>query len=99
MIDNQLRQSTTLKFVILLIDFKVGPTELDLEMFNYLQSLNLIVLVVATKVDKIPKTKRYKQQKEILNKLHNHEYFYAVSNTEKIGIDQVITFIIERINL
>ena len=97
MIDEQLKRSQTLQFVALLVDFKVGPTKLDLEMFNYLKKLGIMVVVVATKTDQIPKTKRFKQQKSIINLLADHPYFFAVSSTEKIGLDQVTAFILERV--
>ena len=35
--------------VVLVIDFKIGPTEADLNTYEFLKSLNLNIIMVATK--------------------------------------------------
>ncbi len=57
MIESYITGSAYLKGVIHLIDCKVGPTQLDLEMIDWLQHLQKPVLIVATKADKISKSK------------------------------------------
>ena len=44
--------------LILLIDGKVGATALDRQALEYFQSLDLAPLVVATKIDKVPRSRR-----------------------------------------
>lgn len=98
MIENILLNHPKIVSVLLLIDFKVGPTEDDLDIYNFLLSLNLKIIVIATKNDKIAKTRRPKHEKEIKNKLLNPPYFYAISNTEKNNIENIKNEILERIN-
>ncbi|MDY0278547.1 MAG: ribosome biogenesis GTP-binding protein YihA/YsxC [Acholeplasma sp.] len=87
MINNILMHHKDIISVILLIDFKVGPTNDDLSIYDYLLKNKLNVIVVATKMDKVPKTHRYKQEKTILQLLKNPHDFYTVSNTNKDNIE------------
>ncbi|VEU80739.1 ribosome biogenesis GTP-binding protein YihA/YsxC [Haploplasma axanthum] len=89
MIDNVIHNHPKIISVLLLIDFKVGPTNDDLEIYDYLLSIGIEVNIVATKKDKIPKTRQYKQEKEIKKVLNNPINFYSVSNTTKDSIDKI----------
>lgn len=74
-----------LKKVILIIDFKVGPTKDDLDVYEQLSRYDKEMIVVATKIDKIPKTKRAKQLKDIQKVIPRT--IYMVSNQLKEGYD------------
>lgn len=63
MIERYLLDREQLKLVILLVDLRHPPTNDDQMMAEWLQHYQLPVLVVATKADKIPKTKRLKHLK------------------------------------
>ncbi|GEN45824.1 ribosome biogenesis GTP-binding protein YihA/YsxC [Alkalibacillus haloalkaliphilus] len=54
-----------LKAAVLLIDMRHPPTEDDLIMYDFLKYYDLPVIVVATKLDKISKSKRQKHLKVI----------------------------------
>ena len=62
--------SDSLKLVIQLIDIRVGPTEDDVMMINWLIERDVPFVVVATKTDKLSKN----QLKEALTELEN-SYF------------------------
>ena len=47
--------------VIQLVDSKVGATESDVQAFEYLRSLGAEVSVVATKIDKVSRSRRHQQ--------------------------------------
>ncbi len=51
--------------VVMLVDGKVGATPLDAQAWEYLRSLGLPVLVVATKVDRIPRGRRVAMAKSV----------------------------------
>lgn len=89
MIENFLMYQKDLKAIYLLIDFKVGPTKQDLETYAFLKSLDKDVVVIATKKDKIPKTKQYKQEVTIKNELGFPKRFYAYSSVTKDNLDLV----------
>lgn len=69
MIENYIETREMLKEVFLLIDFRHKPSADDLLMYNFLKYYNLKVVVVATKVDKIPVTQRSKHEKQIRSAL------------------------------
>ena len=55
--------------IVLIIDFKVGPSEFDLEMLCLLRENNFSFIIVANKIDKISKGKRLKQLKKISGRI------------------------------
>ena len=88
MLNDMLLNQQLLKTVCLLIDFKVGPTKDDLDVWEQLKQFKMSVVIIATKVDKISKTKRYKQQKEIESLLKHP--IVPVSNTTKLGMSHIM---------
>jgi GTP-binding protein len=98
MIEKFLLNNQDLLFVCLLIDFKVGPTKDDLNTYQFLRQLGREVVVIATKKDKIPKTKQFKQEKLIKSMLSNPEIFIAVSNVTKENIQKVESLFLSRID-
>ena len=67
--DTYFRQTPELSRVIQLVDAKVGATRLDQEAAEYFDSLGLPTTVVATKIDKVPRSKRAGQLKAIRESL------------------------------
>lgn len=99
MIENILLNHPNILSVLLLIDFKVGPTKDDLDTYEFLKSLNLNIIVIATKKDKIGRTSQYKREKEILSILKNPTNFFSVSNETKENIDNIRTKILSEVDL
>ncbi len=60
MIESYLVQSKNLKSVVLIVDSRHQPTTLDIMMREWLQAYDIPMILVATKIDKIPKNKRQK---------------------------------------
>ncbi|MCF7931538.1 MAG: ribosome biogenesis GTP-binding protein YihA/YsxC [Acholeplasmataceae bacterium] len=89
MISSILGQSSDLVAVFHLIDFKVGPTEDDLEVHRDLLGSGLLVHTIATKTDKVPKTRRHAQKKNILKALGETSVLHTVSNVEKAGFEPI----------
>lgn len=89
MIEDILLNHPNIISILLLVDFKVGPTSDDLDIYEFIQDLSLPVTVVATKKDKIAKTRQYKREKEVRQMLSNPSNFYAISNVTKDKIDAI----------
>src|SRR5690554_1149015 len=89
MIEDILLKHPNILKILVLIDFKVGPTNDDLEIIELLQSLNLNFTVVATKRDKIAKTRQYKQEKTLKNEFFKGIDFITTSSSDKINIDEL----------
>jgi GTP-binding protein len=70
MIESYLSQSEYLQSVILIVDSRHPPTKHDLMMRDWLLAYQIPKIIVATKIDKIPKSKRQRQIKVVRNTLN-----------------------------
>lgn len=77
-----------LAHIILIIDFKVGPTDKDIEMIEYLTHYNVPYSVIASKYDKIIISKRARRKKELVEMFDGID-FIAYSSIKKINVDLV----------
>ena len=93
MLNDILIKHPMLKKVILIIDFKVGPTKDDLDVYEQLSKYDKDMIVVATKIDKIPKTKRARHLKDIQKVIPRT--IYMVSNQNKEGHEALKAILIE----
>ena len=87
MIDEFVRRVPT-KYVFQLMDFKVGPTKEDIEVYEYIKSLNLNLVVILTKYDKVISSMRAKQEKLIKEKL-SYPLMFLTSTSMKKGYDKI----------
>ena len=69
MIETYLTTRQPLRGVVLLVDSRHEPTADDISMYQYLKYYQLRTLVVATKIDKTPKSKRLHVSKQIKRRL------------------------------
>lgn len=58
MIERYLERREELAGVVVILDARIGPTEDDLQMFEWLRAKERRAIAVATKLDKLPKAKR-----------------------------------------
>lgn len=58
-----------LKAVVLVVDSRHQPTQEDIQMYNYVTYLEIPIIVVATKIDKLKRSQHMKQLKMIKQKL------------------------------
>lgn len=94
MIDSYLRTREQLELVIQLVDARHLPTSDDVQMFNYLAEYDIPTIVVGTKIDKVPSTKRRQQQKDILSTLKiTEEQYIPFSAVEHINLELVYDLI------
>ena len=98
MIETYLTSRNQLKGVITLVDGRHAPTEDDIAMHEWLNYYNIDTLVVATKMDKIAKSKWNKQEKIIRQSLEmsGTEPLVLFSAVSKTGKDAVWDWIEER---
>ena len=95
MIEDYLGTREVLKRVFLLVDAKVGPTEDDILMYNYLKYYQVPVTVIGTKVDKVGGSKKEKANKNILDKLDLvvGDNLVMFSANTKEGLEEVYSII------
>lgn len=69
LIEAYLRERETLRLVLLVIDLRHAPTEDDCLMYDWMQHFNIPCLVVATKADKLPRSKWQKHLRVVCETL------------------------------
>lgn len=91
LIEDYLNSEQNIKVVCFLIDIRHDPTEDDLIMFNYLFKCGLPFILIATKSDKLPKSKVKNQLRHLapMFKL-GYENIFAVSSTDKRGKEEIL---------
>jgi GTP-binding protein len=57
MVETYLTTRPNLRGAVLIVDAKVGPTRLDLDLWSWLQDLAMPTVIVATKTDKVSRNK------------------------------------------
>lgn len=93
-IEEYLKNNPNLKIAFLLIDTKVGPTEDDILMYEYLKYLGINIKIIATKSDKVGSSKIFSHKKVIKEKLNiTDEDIFVTSAAEKKGFSEIINFI------
>ncbi|KRN29410.1 ribosome biogenesis GTP-binding protein YsxC [Lactobacillus selangorensis] len=95
MIEEYLTTRKTLKGVVILVDGRHEPTDDDVSMYQYVQYYHLPTLVVATKMDKIPRSKWNKQESSIKKKLqfNQKDDFVFFSAPKNFGQEAVWNWI------
>ncbi|HHU21071.1 MAG TPA: YihA family ribosome biogenesis GTP-binding protein [Acholeplasma sp.] len=93
-LEDYLTDNLNIKVAFLLVDTKVGPTNDDLLMFEYLLYLELPIMVVATKTDKVNHSNLAKAKKQIKDKLNlTDESIIYTSFFKKTGREEIIEVI------
>lgn len=101
MIQDYLETRAYLKGLILLIDGRHEPTADDIAMYDYAQYLNLPILLVATKMDKVKKNAFNKTEaafRKHLNLNKDNVTFLPFSSVTKLNLDQVKDWIQARLD-
>ncbi|MBN1208147.1 MAG: YihA family ribosome biogenesis GTP-binding protein [Myxococcaceae bacterium] len=90
MITTYLEKRDRLEVVVSIIDAEVGPTSEDHLTLDYLQDKGRRILVVATKIDRLPKARRKPRLQALAQELSLPlEALVAFSATEKLGVEEV----------
>ena len=76
------------KKVVLIIDSRIGPTKLDLEILDLLEQHKKNIVIVANKVDKIKSSVYQKQIKSIQEKIGEHTII-PYSAEKKTGTEEL----------
>lgn len=99
MINQYLTERKSLRLLILLIDIRHLPTELDKTMLDWIRGNQLNLIVVATKADKLAKSDIQKHLEQVRNTLGLivQEYILPVSSEKKFGREQLWELIQERL--
>lgn len=90
MMDEYFADRKEISCVVSLVDARHDPSADDMDMIAYFKETGHPVIIGATKIDKVPKTKRLAALKKISQKLQlPMKNIFPVSSTEKTGLDAV----------
>lgn len=92
MIQDYLETRANLQGLIILIDGRHDPTKDDIAMYDYALYLNLPILVVCTKIDKIKKNQRNQVISALSHKLdleHDNVEVLTFSSVQKLHVKEV----------
>ncbi|RMA93035.1 ribosome biogenesis GTP-binding protein YihA/YsxC [Hydrogenothermus marinus] len=100
MMDLYFQTRENLKLVILLVDSRHKPTNLDFIMKEYLEALEIPYIVVGTKLDKLNQSEKAKAKKIIKEVLELDDTIPVIltSAKEKINLDQVLFYVNQAIS-
>jgi len=90
MLSRYIEERENLRSVLLLIDGAVGPTALDLQTVEWLQSLNRPITYVATKMDKVRPSQSSRRRTEVVTRLGVAKSDVTWTSAEKgLGIPEL----------
>ena len=91
MVEGYLQTTQQLKALLILLDIRHKPTADDKLMFDWAALFGLSVIIVATKADKIAKTRRPAAIKALAQAIGDIEYpIVAVSSLNKLGAQALL---------
>lgn len=98
MVSKYFEQRTQLRSLVVLVDIRHPADKKDIQMLEMLRLRKIDHCIVATKADKIPKTKIAKTLKTLGSELGlGSEPLFAVSALDNIGMDPVLEWIQTRL--
>ena len=92
MIEEYLEKRENLKRTFMLVDIRHKPSNDDVLMYKFLKYYNVPVTIIATKADKLPKSKLPKAEELVIKtlELEQKDKVILISNTTKQGRDLVL---------
>lgn len=97
LIDTYISKSKNIKHIFFLVDIRNKPSENDRQMYEWLLDRNIPFTIIATKADKIAKTKIDEYTKEISKHLFAKEEIIPFSSEKKINVDIICEKILKLI--
>jgi GTP-binding protein len=99
LIDFYSKNRSSLLLIVHLVDFRHGFLENDIILQNWMSSQGLQSLVVFTKVDKVPTTKRLSFLKKYAGQMPPESFGpLCVSSVNKTGVEELKSFLINYID-
>ncbi len=103
LIEEYLEKREELKRVFMLVDFRIKPTDNDIQMYQFLKYYNIPVTIILTKADKVGASKKERNLKLIKDTLNLAvgDDTVLFSSMNKLGRDEILkileNFVIETI--
>ncbi|MDO4282825.1 MAG: ribosome biogenesis GTP-binding protein YihA/YsxC [Clostridia bacterium] len=95
LIDHYMNKNNKIKHIFFLVDIRHQPTENDRTMYEWLLDKKIPFTIIATKADKIAKTKIDEYTLQITKTLFAKEEIIAFSSENKINIEKIENIILD----
>lgn len=97
LINKYINNNTQIKHIFFLVDIRHKPTENDKIMYEWLLDKNIPFTIIATKADKIAKTKINDYTLQITKTLFAKEKIIAFSSENKLNLESIEKIILDTI--
>ncbi|MDD3304041.1 MAG: ribosome biogenesis GTP-binding protein YihA/YsxC [Clostridia bacterium] len=97
MINEYIHDSEHIAYIFFLVDIRHKPTNDDRTMYEWLLEQSIPFTIIATKADKVAKTKTEEYLLEITKALFAKEEIIAFSSDNKLNVDKIEKIIQEKI--
>lgn len=97
LINSYIHNNPNIAHIFFLVDIRHDPTENDRVMYEWLLEQKIDFTIIATKADKIAKTKIPDHLLQITKTLFAKENIIAISSEKKLNMDQIETIIQEKL--
>jgi len=98
LIEDYFKEKEDNKLILLLLDIRIKPSEQDKQMLKFLNFYSLPLKIIATKSDKIAKSKRNNQKLMLASEMNvGLDDILYISSDTKENIDKLKNLIIERV--
>src|SRR5690625_4365471 len=100
MIEEYIETREPLKVVVLILDIRHEPSKEDLQMIDYLRYYDIPILIIATKMDKVSKTKRLQYVKKMNDYLQGQSIdiipFSSITKENKEEVWRKLTYYLNK---
>lgn len=80
MMDDYFNRENKIKLVVMIVDSRIGLTQDDLDMKEYLEDMNLNYIIVANKIDKLSNNQLFNNKNKLFKDYENVIYVSAEKN-------------------
>ena len=98
LIDTYISSTKEIKHIFFLVDIRNNPSENDRQMYEWLLAKKIPFTIIATKADKVAKTKYEEYTNNISKVLFAKEEIIPFSADKKINLDLICNEILEIVN-
>lgn len=94
MMDDYFSRKDRIKLVVMIVDSRIGLTQDDLDMKDYLDDLNIKYLIVANKIDKLSNNQLNNNKRMFFNDFNNILYISAEKKTNINHLEEFINTVL-----
>ena len=95
LIDTYISNTKEIKHIFFLVDIRNNPSENDRQMYDWLVAKEIPFTIIATKADKVAKTKYNEYTSQITKTLFAKEEIIPFSSDKKVNVEEICSDILK----